>query len=184
VPIGEVTDTQRRAGKTVNFGVMYGMGPRRLGRDLEISTQEARSYIDHYFERYQGVATYFDDLVEEARETEYTRTLFGRRRHLPFIKGRGGRRAFAERAAINTPIQGTAADLIKIAMVNLQEKIDAEELPLRMLLQVHDELVLEAPEEAAEEMTEVVCAVMEEVIELDVPLVAEGGTGPNWLDAK
>ena len=184
IHINEVTDAQRRAGKTVNFGVMYGMGSRRLARDLEISNSEAKSYIDNYFERYQGVTGYFDDLVEEARQTGYARTLFGRRRHLPNIGDRGGRRAFAERAAINTPIQGTAADIIKIAMVEMQQRIEDEKLPLRMLLQVHDELIFEVEDDAVEEMTELVCDVMENVCELDVPLLVDSGVGDSWLEAK
>ncbi len=184
VDIDDVTADQRRAGKTVNFGVMYGMGSRRLARDLEISTDEAKSYIDNYFERYQGVATYFERLVEEAKETGYTRTMFGRRRHLPYIDSGGGRGAFAERAAINTPIQGTAADIIKMAMVDLQERIDADKLPMHMLLQVHDELIFEVPKQHVEEMNELACQVMEDVCELDVPLVVDSGVGPSWLEAK
>lgn len=184
VDLHEVTGAQRRAGKTVNFGVMYGMGPRRLARDLEISITEAKTYIENYFDRYQGVAQYFDRLVEEAQETEYTRTMHGRRRHLPFIKGRGGRRAFAERAAINTPIQGTAADIIKFAMVEMDRRIEEENLPLKMLLQVHDELIFEVKEEAAAEMAPLVKAVMEDVVPLSVPLIVDPGLGPNWLDAK
>ncbi len=184
VDLEEVTADQRRAGKTVNFGVMYGMGSRRLARDLEISTKKAKSYIENYFERYQGVSDYFDSLIEEAQKTEFTRTLFGRRRHLPFINGRGGRKAFAERAAINTPIQGTSADIIKFAMVRLQDRIDAEDLPMRMLLQVHDELIFEVEEDRIEEMTTLVCECMENIVELDVPLVVDSGVGDNWLDAK
>ena len=184
IPIDEVSADDRRAGKTVNFGVMYGMGSRRLARDLEISTAEAKSYIDNYFERYEGVTTYFDDLVEEARQTGYAYTMFGRRRHLPHIGDRGGRRAFAERAAINTPIQGTAADIIKIAMIHMQRRIDDEGLPLRMLLQVHDELIFEVEEDQVDAMTKLVCEVMENVCELDVPLVVDSGVGDSWLEAK
>ena len=184
VDLEEVTSAQRRAGKTVNFGVMYGMGSRRLARDLEIPTSEARSYIDEYFERYQGVTEFFDELVEKARQTGFAHTMFGRRRRLPDIE-RGGRRgAFAERAAINTPIQGTAADIIKFAMVELQRRIDDEELPYHMLLQVHDELIFEVPEDGVDEAEEMICDVMEGVCDLDVPLVVDSGVGRSWLEAK
>ena len=184
VPLDEVTDTQRRAGKTVNFGVMYGMGSRRLARDLEISTAEATSYIEQYFERYQGVSAYFEQLVDDAHDTGLTRTIFGRRRFLPQISSGGRRGAFAERAAINTPIQGSAADIIKIAMINVQDRIDQDDLPLKMLLQVHDELIFEVEEGRAEEMSEIVREVMESACDLDVPLVVDLGIGENWLDAK
>ncbi len=180
----DVTADQRRAGKTVNFGVMYGMGSRRLARDLEISTTEARSYIDEYFERYEGVADYFEGLVEEAKDTGYAYTLFGRRRRLPNIDAGGGRGAYAERAAINTPIQGTAADIIKLAMVQVQQQIDAGELNAHMLLQVHDELIFEVPEDQIDATAEQVRQIMENVCELDVPLVVDTGTGHSWLDAK
>lgn len=182
-PLEDVTPAQRAAGKTVNFGVMYGMGARRLAQALEIPLPEAKSYIENYFARYQGVTAYFDELVEEARRTGFTRTLFGRRRALPFIDGKGAQRAFAERAAINTPIQGTSADLIKFAMVEIQRRIDAENLPLTMLLQVHDELIFEVEEGAVEEMSAFVREVMEGVTELKVPLVVETGVGSNWLEA-
>jgi DNA polymerase I len=184
VDLDEVTADQRRAGKTVNFGVMYGMGSRRLARSLEISTTEAKTYIDNYFDRYQGVSDFFETLVEDARETGYARTMFGRRRHLPELTGKGRRQAFAERAAINTPIQGTSADIIKFAMVEVQRRIDSENLPLRMLLQVHDELIFEVEEDHAQEMNELICEIMETVCDLDVPLVADSGIGHNWLEAK
>ena len=184
VDLADVTAEQRRAGKTVNFGVMYGMGSRRLARDLEISTSEAKSYIDEYFARYEGVSEYFDELVDNARQTGYARTMFGRRRHLPNLDSGGRQKAYAERAAINTPIQGTAADIIKFAMVEMQRKIEAEDLPYDMLLQVHDELIFEVPEEDIERAESIVCDVMEGVCELDVPLVVDAGVGPSWLDAK
>ena len=184
IPIEEVSDSQRRAGKTINFGVMYGMGSRRLADDLDISTAKAKRYIEDYFERYSGVQAYFDELVKRARETGYARTLFGRRRPLPDIEGGGRRAAFAERAAINTPIQGTAADLIKFAMVELQNRIDADALPYHMLLQVHDELIVEVPTDQVDEATELIVDTMEGICQLDVPLVVDTGVGRSWLDAK
>ena len=184
VDLDDVTADQRRAGKTINYGVMYGMGPRRLGRDLEISTGEAKSYIEEYFARYEGVSNFFDELVERATETGYARTMFGRRRHLPNLDSGGGRGAYAERAAINTPIQGTAADIIKFAMVEMQQRLDDDDLPFDMLLQVHDELIFEVPEDDVDDAETIVCDVMEGVCDLDVPLVVDAGVGRSWLEAK
>jgi DNA polymerase-1 len=185
VAIDEVTPDQRAAGKTVNFGVLYGMGSRRLADDLDISTKQAKTYIENYFARYENVTDFFDELVDTARDKGYAETMFGRRRPLPALTGRRGRqRAFAERAAVNTPIQGTAADIIKYAMVSLQRRIEREDLPLRMLLQVHDELVFEAEDDFVDEASEIVRTEMEGVRELAVPLAVDLGVGPNWLDAK
>ncbi|MGM0556151.1 MAG: DNA polymerase I [Myxococcota bacterium] len=185
VEIDEVTKEQRGAGKTINFGVLYGMGSRRLAGDLDISTKEAKKYIENYFDRYENVTDFFDELVETAREKGYAETMFGRRRYLEALKGRKGRQmAFAERAAVNTPIQGTAADIIKFAMVSLQRRIEEENLPFAMLLQVHDELVFEAEEAFLDEARAIVREEMEGVCELAVPLAIDLGVGHNWLDAK
>ncbi|WP_230467586.1 DNA polymerase I [Lujinxingia vulgaris] len=184
IDIDEVSGDQRRAGKTINFGVMYGMGPRRLARDLDISMPEAKSYIDNYFERYQGVATYFEKLVADAVETGYALTMFGRKRLLPTLENKGAGRAFAERAAINTPIQGTAADIIKLAMIAIQDRIEAENWPARMLLQVHDELIFEIAEDALDELRPKICNMMETIVTLDAPLIVDSGVGKNWFDAK
>lgn len=180
----EVSKEQRELGKTINYGVLYGMGSRRLARDFDISQSEASEYIDNYFERYEVVDEFFDGLVEEAHEKGYAETMFGRRRYLPGLDGHGGQQAYAERAAVNTPIQGTAADIIKVAMIELQEEIDREELPLRMLLQVHDELVFEANTDFVEEGVERIRERMEGVVDLDVPLVVDVESGENWLEAK
>ena len=180
----EVTKKQRELGKTINYGVMYGMGSRRLARDFDISQSEASEYIDNYFERYAVVDEFFDALVEQAHENGYVETMFGRRRKLPGLEGHGRQQAFAERAAVNTPIQGTAADIIKIAMVRLQEDIDRDNLELNMLLQVHDELVFEAQNGFAPRAVELIRDRMESVVELDVPLTVDIGTGENWLAAK
>ncbi|RAL24008.1 DNA polymerase I [Lujinxingia litoralis] len=184
VALDTVTSEQRRAGKTINFGVMYGMGPRRLARDLDISMPEAKSYIDNYFERYKGVAAYFEKLVADAVETGYALTMFGRKRLLPTLENKGAGRAFAERAAINTPIQGTAADIIKLAMIDIQKRIEKEHWPARMLLQVHDELIFEIAEDAMAELRPKICSMMEDIVSLNAPLIVESGVGKNWLDAK
>lgn len=180
----EVTAEQRELGKTINYGVLYGMGPARLARDFEIDRSRASDYIDRFFERYEVVDKFFNALIDQAHERGFVETLFGRRRKLPGLEGHGGQQAYAERAAINAPIQGTAADIIKVAMIELQEKIDADDLPIRMLLQVHDELVFEVREDAVDKSVELIRNDMEGVIELDVPLTVDIGTGPNWLDAK
>jgi DNA polymerase-1 len=185
IELADVTSDQRRAGKTVNFGVMYGMGANRLARDLKISRKEAKQYIENYFERYSVVKTFFDQLQHEARDKGYAETLFGRRRLLAKIDGFGGaQRAFEERVAVNMPIQGTAADIIKKAMLNIQERIDTEKIPAVMLLQVHDELIFEVDEDIATEFAEVVREVMASVVTLDVPLEVDVGIGDNWMDAK
>ncbi len=185
VELDEVTAEQRSAGKTINFGVLYGMGSRRLARSLDIGQKEARTYIDNYFAKYARVTEFFDELVERAKECGYAETMFGRRRLLPELTQRSRRqRAFAERAAVNTPIQGTAADIIKYAMVSLQEQIEVQEMPMHMLLQVHDELVFEVEEGFVDEAREIVRLGMEGVCEMQVPLVVDLGVGDNWLDAK
>ena len=184
LPLEEVTKKQRELGKTINYGVLYGMGSRRLAREFDISPSEASDYIDNYFDRYEVVSDYFDELVEMARERGYAETMFGRRRALPGLDGHGGQQAYAERAAVNTPVQGTAADIIKMAMVDIQEAFDADTPPLKMLLQVHDELVFEAADDYVDEAVELIGEKMEGVVELDVPLTVDIGTGPNWLEAK
>jgi len=180
----EVSKKERELGKTINYGVLYGMGSRRLARDFDISQSEASEYIDNYFERYSVVDEFFDALVEEAYDAGYAETMFGRRRYLPGLEGHGRQQAFAERAAVNTPIQGTAADIIKVAMVDLQETIEAEDLEVRMLLQVHDELVFEVADRTVEAATDLIRDKMESVRELDVPLTVDVGAGANWLEAK
>jgi DNA polymerase-1 len=180
----EVTKKQRELGKTINYGVLYGMGSRRLARDFDIPQSEASEYIDQYFERYSVVDEFFDELVEKAYKTGYAETLFGRRRALPGLEGHGGQQAYAERAAVNTPIQGTAADIIKVAMVELQDIIEADDLPMNQLLQVHDELVFEAKADVVDEAKALIRDKMEGVLDLDVPLTVDIGTGPNWLEAK
>lgn len=184
VELAAVTSDQRRAGKTINFGVMYGMGPNRLARDLKISRKEAKTYIDNYFERYKVVKAFFEQLQDEARQRGYAETLFGRRRLLHQIDGVGAQRAFAERVAVNMPIQGTAADIIKKAMLVIQDRFDAEKTPAVMLLQLHDELIFEADAAVATEIAETVRELMSGIVTLDVPLDVDVGIGDNWMDAK
>ncbi|RIY40239.1 DNA polymerase I [Neopusillimonas maritima] len=184
VALDEVTSEQRRSAKAINFGLIYGMGEFGLANALGITRDAARSYIDRYFARYPGVAQYMEDTKARAHEQGYVETVFGRRLWLPDIKGsKGPRRAGAERAAINAPMQGTAADLIKMAMVAVQKWIYEQKLETLMVMQVHDELVFEVPEKEVEMVTKSLPDLMCNVAKLDVPLVAEVGVGPNWEQA-
>ncbi|WP_457631475.1 DNA polymerase I [Oceanithermus sp.] len=178
----EVDVYQRRAAKTINFGVLYGMSAHRLSRELDIAYGEAQAFIDRYFESYPGVRRFMEETLERARQRGYVETLFGRRRYVPELNSpaRNVREA-AERAAFNMPIQGTAADLIKLAMVKLAPRLPEG---AALLLQVHDELVVEAPRELEGETVAVVREVMENVWPLEVPLKVDVGTGDNWLEAK
>ena len=183
VPPEAVDPFRRRAAKTVNFGVLYGMSPHRLSRELGIEYTEAERFIQRYFESYPRVQAYIERTLEQAREKGYVETLFGRRRYIPDIRSRNRNvREAAERMAFNMPVQGTAADLMKLAMVKLAPEVRA--LGARIILQVHDELVLEAPQDRAEAVARVVREVMEGVWALDVPLEVETGIGENWLEAK
>jgi DNA polymerase I len=177
-------ETRNRA-KAVNFGIVYGISPFGLAQQLNIDQHEARLYIETYFERYKGVRAFIDRLLEETRREQKVRTMFGRVRPIPDIQSRNANlRGFAERTAINTPLQGTAADLIKLAMIRIEKLLDAKKLKTRMTLQVHDELLFDAPEAEVDEVRELVRHEMEHVIELSVPLVADVGVGANWRDAK
>jgi len=184
-PVDDVTAAMRAQAKTVNFATLYGQGPFSLARQLGISREEARAFIDTYFERFAGVRSYLDEQVEKARELGYVETLLGRRRYVPELRSRNWNvRQFGERVAQNTPIQGTAADLMKRAMIDVQRAIDARGGGARLLLQVHDELLLEVPEEEIPDVRDLVVAHMEGAIELKVPLVAEWGVGRNWYECK
>jgi DNA polymerase I len=181
VPISEVSSEQRRYIKAVNFGLIYGMSAFGLAAQLNIERSAAAAFIDRYFTRYPGVAQYMQRTRELARKEGYVKTVFGRRLWLPDINAGGGpRRQAAERAAINAPMQGTAADLIKLAMVAVQSWLDREALRSRLILQVHDELVFEAPETEVAQLTSELPKLMSGVAELDVPLVVDVGVGPNW----
>jgi DNA polymerase-1 len=180
----EVTDVQRRQAKTVNFGVMYGMGSVSLGKQLGIPSAEAKTFIENYFERFSGVRDYIEGTREEARRNGYVTTLLNRRRYMPELESRAPQvRSFAERMAVNMPIQGTAADLIKKAMVAIQDWLWSADVPAAMLIQVHDELIFEVAEEAVEEVRAQVVAFMEEALELSIPIVVEADSGRTWAEA-
>lgn len=180
-----VDSNMRRAAKAVNFGIVYGQTPFGLAQTLCIDRKEAELYIRRYFERYAGVREFIDKTIEEVRQTGVAKTLLGRRRPIPDMQSRNpSARSFAERTAVNTPLQGTAADLIKLAMIRIAKTLEKEKLQSRMLLQVHDELVFEAPPQEVDKLKELVKSQMENVYPLSVPLVADTGSGPNWRDAK
>jgi len=185
VPPSMVTPELRRNAKAVNFGIIYGLSAFGLSAQLGIPQAEAQSYIQNYFARYAGVKKFIDEAIAEVRKTGETRTLFGRRRPIPDIhSANASARGFAERTAVNTPLQGTAADLIKLAMIRIDQKLRSQKLQTAMLLQVHDELLFESPPEEVVEVASLVKSEMENVYHLDVPLVVEIGVGDNWRDAK
>ena len=184
VPLAEVSSEQRRYAKVINFGLIYGMGAFGLASNLGIEQKAARDYIERYFARFAGVKRYMDETRASARQKGYVETLFGRRIVLPEINGGNGpRRTGAERQAINAPMQGTAADLIKLAMVAVQDALDAPGCATRMIMQVHDELVLEVPEAELDWARAAIPALMAGVAQLKVPLLAEVGVGANWDEA-
>jgi DNA polymerase-1 len=183
-PVDAVSSEQRRYAKVINFGLIYGMSSFGLAMNLGIERSAAAAYIERYFARYPGVKRSMDETRRVAREKGYVETLFGRRVWLPDINAGGGpRRAAAERQAINAPMQGTAADLIKLAMIAVQSALDRERKSTRMIMQVHDELVFEVPEAELEWARSEVPRIMSGVAKLDVPLLAEVGVGPNWDEA-
>ncbi|MDO7906096.1 DNA polymerase I [Paenibacillus sp. JX-17] len=185
VPAEAVDSDMRRSAKAVNFGIVYGISDYGLSQNLNITRKEAAKFIDQYFEVFQGVRKYMDDIVQEAKRDGYVTTLLERRRYLPEINASNfNLRSFAERTAMNTPIQGTAADIIKLAMVQMDEALRTHNLRSRMLLQVHDELVFEVPEDELETMKKLVPATMEAALQLSVPLKAEVSYGSNWYEAK
>jgi DNA polymerase-1 len=185
VPAEHMSKETRNRAKAVNFGIVYGISPFGLAAQLGIDQHEARLYIETYFNRYQGVRTYIDHLLEEVRREQRVRTLFGRVRPIPDIQSRNANlRGFAERTAVNTPLQGTAADLIKLAMIRIDRILAEQKLKTIMTLQVHDELLFDVPEDEAEMVQALVKQQMEHVIELKVPIVADCGIGANWRDLK
>lgn len=185
IPTDQVTAEMRSAAKAVNFGIVYGISDFTLARNIRVSRAEAREYIDRYFERYPGVKAYLDSAVAFARENGYARTLMGRRRYIPEISSTNFNiRSFGERCAMNSPIQGAAADIIKIAMIRVHAALRDAGLRARLILQVHDELMVEAPEEEAEQAAEILRGCMESVTELRVPLKTDISIGRNWLECK
>jgi DNA polymerase-1 len=185
LPAEQVTGDMRARAKTINFATIYGQGPFALSRQLGITQEEARTFIARYFERFAGVRAFLDRQIKLAREQGYVETIFKRRRYIPEIRDRNfNMRAYGERNAQNSPLQGSAADLIKVAMTRIHRAIREEGFQGRMLLQVHDELVFEVPPAELERMQALVRLHMENVVELRVPLVVDLGIGPNWLEAK
>ena len=185
LPLDEVTSQQRSKAKAVNFGIVYGISDFGLANQLQVSRKEAAGYIESYFARYTGVKRYMEDIVAKAREQGYVSTLMGRRRYLPDIRHSNfNLRSFAERTAINTPIQGTAADIMKKAMIDVQRALEAEQLKSRILLQVHDELVLEVTEDEKDKVAAIVQEAMENAVTMEIPLLAEVNFGKNWAETK
>jgi DNA polymerase-1 len=181
-----VTREQRNHAKTINFGIIYGVTPFGLSRRIEgLDVAGATQLIAEYKDRFRGIDQFLQRCVHQALDLGYVTTLTGRRRAIPEIfSTNANTRSLGERLAINTVVQGSAADLIKMAMVNVQRRIDQEQLPLKMLLQIHDELVMESPEELARHHAQIVCEEMERSMQLRIPLRAEAGVGKDWLSAK
>ena len=185
VPVSEVTPDLRSRAKAVNFGIVYGQQAYGLSQSLHISMVEARDMIDRYYGAYPGVRTFLDNVVARAKQTGYAETMYGRRRHIPELKAKNPQlRGFGERTAMNHPMQGTAADIIKIAMARVSRRLEEEGFAAHMILQVHDELDFECPVDEVERLTAMVRDVMEHVVDLRVPLIAEASTGITWADAK
>jgi DNA polymerase-1 len=184
IDIKDVTSDQRRIAKTANFGIMYGISSFGLSQRLKIGRAEAKKIIEDYFANFPAISTYINDTIAAAKETGYVETIFGRRRYLADITSRNATvRALAERNAVNAPIQGTSADIIKLAMINVDKRLEAEGLQSRMILQIHDELVFDAIPSEVDTLKKIVCEEMENVIKLSVPLTVECNYGNNWLEA-
>lgn len=185
VDAADVTPQMRSSAKAVNFGIVYGISAFSLSQDIGVTVAEAKDYMDRYFATYTGVKDYMDRIVETAREQEYVETLLHRRRALPELKSSNfNLRAFGERVALNMPIQGTAADVIKLAMVRVHRRLKEEKLRARLIMQVHDELIVECPQEEQQQVERLLAEEMEGVMALSVPLLAEAHSGKNWLEAK
>lgn len=184
-PINEVTKEQRSNAKAVNFGIVYGISDFGLGEQLHISRKKAKQYIDQYLEEYSGIKQFMSDVVEKAKETGYVETQFNRRRYIPELKSSNYMvRQFGQRAAMNTPIQGTAADIMKIAMKNVLKELKTRNMKTKIVLQVHDEMMLEAPLEEVDEVKDLLKNSMESACKLNVPLIAEVSEATNWYDCK
>ena len=180
----EVTKEQRSKAKTANFGIIYGISSFGLSQRIGMSRSDSKALIDEYFNNYPGVKEYINRMIEHARQKGYVETIFGRRRFLPDINSRNSTvRGFNERNAINAPLQGSAADIIKLAMINVYKRLRNEGFRSRMVLQVHDELVLDAVEEETESVKKLLKEEMESIVKLRVPLIAECNAGANWLQA-
>lgn len=185
VPIDQVTPLMRSRAKAVNFGIVYGIGAFSLSKDIGVSMREAQKYIDSYLAHFSSIDSYMKEVIEKAKVDGYVETLEGRRRYLPELSASNrNTRAFGERVARNAPIQGTAADIIKIAMVHVDERLQKEGLAARLILQVHDELIVEAPAFEMMQVAMILQEEMESAVSLSVPLTAEAAMGETWYDAK
>ena len=185
MPAEMVTSEMRRAAKAVNFGIVYGIGAFSLSKDIDVSVAEADRYIKNYLARYPRVHDFMEKVVEDAKKNGYASTMFGRRRPIPELKNSNKNiQAFGKRAAMNAPIQGTAADIIKIAMIKVYERLKAEKLDAKLILQVHDELIIEVRESDAERASAVLGEEMRNAVKLDIPLTADVSKGKTWYDAK
>uniref|UniRef100_UPI0026F0D3BB DNA polymerase n=1 Tax=Clostridium scindens (strain JCM 10418 / VPI 12708) TaxID=29347 RepID=UPI0026F0D3BB len=185
IPFDEVTDQQRRNAKAVNFGIVYGISSFGLSQDLSITRKEASKYIEDYFTTYPGIKIFLDDTVKHAKEMGYVVTLFGRRRPVPELSSSNYmQRSFGERVAMNAPIQGTAADIIKIAMIGVGRRLKEQKMKSRLVLQVHDELLVEAYKPELDQVKKILKEEMEQAASLDVPLEIDMHTGDNWYEAK
>ena len=184
VPLEEVDSTLRSRAKAVNFGIVYGISAFSLAQDISVRPNEAKAYMDAYLEKYHGVRDYMKAVVEKAKADGYVSTLYGRRRELPELKSSNfNMRSFGERVALNMPIQGTAADIIKLAMVHVYERLRTETKNARLILQVHDELIVECPEDEAQTVSAILREEMENAVQLSVPLTVEVHTGHSWAEA-
>ncbi|MDO8303906.1 MAG: DNA polymerase, partial [Sedimentisphaerales bacterium] len=183
VPLEEVTSEMRSRCKAVNFGIIYGQSAFGLSRTIGIGQAEAKKFIDDYYARYKAIRQFMDNAIASAKRLGYAQTILDRRRNIPDLDSKNfGKRSAAERLAVNTVLQGSAADLIKVAMVNIQQKIDKDSLPIRMILQVHDELVFELPKADSEKHAAWIQSEMTDAIKLDVPLKVDITIGPSWLE--
>ena len=184
-PIEEVTKEQRSNAKAVNFGIVYGISDFGLGEQLGISRKQAKKYIDEYLEEYKGIKEFMDNITQKAKEQGYVETLFHRRRYIPELKSNNYMvRQFGARAAMNTPIQGTAADIMKIAMINVYRELKQRNLKSKIVLQVHDEMMLESPKDEIEEVKKIIKEKMENAVKLNVPLIADISEAENWYECK
>ena len=184
-PIDQVTKEQRSDAKAVNFGIVYGISDFGLGEQLGISRKLAKKYIDEYLEEYSGIKEFMNNIIEKAKKDGYVETIFHRRRYIPELSSKNYMvRQFGSRAAMNTPIQGTAADIMKIAMIKVRKELENKKLKAKIVLQVHDEMMIEAPEEEIEEVKEILKTNMEQATTLKVPLIAEISIAKNWYDCK
>ena len=185
IPIDEVTKEQRSSAKAVNFGIVYGISDFGLANQIKVSNKKAKQYINDYLEKYSGIKNFMDNIIEDAKEKGYVETLFGRRRYIPELKSSNYMvRKFGDRVAMNTPIQGTAADIMKIAMINVNKELKENKIDGKIVLQIHDELLLEVKEEQKEIAKEILKRNMENAMKLDVPLEVELSEGKNWYEVK